>query len=290
MTLLLAVDGGGTSCRAAIAAADGRELGRAVAGPANVATDPAQAAANIVAAAGAALAAAGLEASALPTLSAHLGLAGVNVGVDTAALTGLLPFASCAVSDDAQIALQGALGDDDGMVAVLGTGSVYLGRHGGSVVRAGGWGFMVGDLGSGARLGRALLQDTLLAHDRILPRSPLTWHVMGEFGNDPARLVNYAQNERPAGFGRFAPLVFDYAERGDAIATALVRGAVAHVDAALAAVTWPGCATLCLLGGVSRFYATRIDPQFRAMLKAPRGDALSGAVQLARRAFVEGRR
>jgi glucosamine kinase len=286
MSLLLAVDGGGTSCRAAVATPDGAILGAAKTGPANVSTDPDGAVANIVAAATQALEQAGKGDTPLSELSAYLGLAGLNVGIAMDQFANRLPFKACRFSDDADIAVQGALGDDDGMVAVLGTGSVYLGRNGGETLRAGGWGFVVGDLGSGARLGRALLQDTLLAYDRIMPRSPLTRLIMSEFGDDPVKLVNYAQNEKPAGFARFAPMVFEYAERGDVVASALVRGAVAHVDAALAAVTWPGCKMLCLLGGLSHLYETRIDKQFQAILKPPKADAVTGAVELARRAFA----
>ncbi|TCD15119.1 BadF/BadG/BcrA/BcrD ATPase family protein [Oricola cellulosilytica] len=285
MDFMLAFDGGGTNCRAALAGPDGTILGRATTGPANISTDPAGAAQNIVEAARGALADAGRADLRMENIPAFLGLAGANVSSHTEDLAAHLPFRQTRFSDDAVIALQGALGDADGVIAVLGTGSVYLGRNGDVFSRAGGWGFVVGDLGSGARLGRALLQDTLLAYDRIMPRSPLTRHVMSQFDDEPARLVAFAIDEKPVGFARFAPLVFEYAERGDMVGTALVRGAVAHVDAALAAVTWPGCETLCLLGGLAPLYAQRIDAQFRGILKTPRGDALSGAIELGLRVF-----
>ncbi len=284
---LVAVDGGGSTCRAAIAAADGRILGTGRAGSANVHTDMAAAVDNIVAAAKEARAAAGLD-IAMRDMPAFLGLAGVNVGVGLAALEKALPFARCFVEDDAVIALQGALGDGDGIVAVLGTGSVYISRHGERMSRAGGWGFVAGDLGSGARLARALLQETLLAHDGIVAHTPLTRAVMAEFGDDPVKLVLFAQGEKPGGFARFAPMVFDHAEKGDAVGRALVKGAVAHVDAALGSVTWPGCETLCLMGGLAHFYRDRIEPRFRAMLKEPKADALTGAVQLGVHAFFSG--
>lgn len=286
MDLVLGFDGGGTSCRAAVADRSGRILGRGASGPANTTTDPEGAIVHIVEAAHAALKDASLPSSAVGRVPAFLGLAGHNIEAGKYGIEKRLPFPGCVIEDDAGIALQGALGDAEGIVAVLGTGSVYLGRNGGEIRRVGGWGFMVGDLGSGARLGRALLQDTLLAYDNIMPRSPLTRRVMSEFDFDPARLVQSAQSEKPGGFGRFAPLVFEYAEKGDVVAMNLVRGAVAHVDAALAAITWPGCSRLALLGGLARFYATRIDEQFRAILKAPEGDALDGAVQLALRHFA----
>jgi glucosamine kinase len=286
MKYLIAIDGGGTHCRAAVATADGTILGKATAGPANIATDPLDSAANIVEAAMLALKEAVLESEPLDTIPAYLGLAGFNVGTDTSAVAARLPFEHVRFEDDAVIALQGALGDADGVIAVLGTGSVYFGRQGTTIRRAGGWGFTVGDLGGGARLGQALLQETLLAHDNARPGSPLTQQVMTEFGDDPVRLFNHAQRSKPTDFARFAPLIFEHAERGDAVGTALVQDAVTHVNAALAAVTWPDCEALCLLGGLAPLYAPRIDASFRAILKPARADALTGAVELGLREFV----
>lgn len=286
MKNLIAIDGGGTHCRAAVATADGTVLGRATTGAANIATDPAKAVANIVEAAELALGQADLADEPLDKIPAFLGLAGFNVSADTTALAARLPFAQVRFEDDAIIALQGALDNEDGVIAILGTGSVYCGRKGNAIRRAGGWGFTVGDLGSGARLGQALLQETLLAYDRIKPSSPLTQQVMSEFGNDPARLVNYAQNEKPGGFARYAPRVFDDARRGDAVGVALVQDAVAKVNAALAAVTWPDCKVLCLLGGLASLYAPYMDSRFKEILKSARADALTGAVELGLREFL----
>ncbi len=286
MEFVIGIDGGGTSCKAAVADLSGKVHGRGRAGPANVFTDLDGPAHHIIEASQAALADAGLAHVSLKQIPAFLGLAGFTTDTDISAITEQLPFQQCEIEDDSGIALQGALGDCDGIVAVLGTGSTYLGRRNGKIHQAGGWGFMVGDLGSGARLGRALLQDTLLAYDRIMPRSPLTRLVMSEFEFDPERLVSQAQDEKPAGFARFAPLVFEYAEKGDLVGANLVRGAVAHVDAALAAIAWPGCDRLSMLGGLANIYKARIDEQFREILTDPLDDAVGGAVQLAIRRFA----
>lgn len=283
---VIGVDGGGTRCRLAVADARGTILARSTQGPANIVSNVDGAVANIVAAARDVLSQAGLSDVPLQAIPAVMGLAGVAVAGDTDAIAARLPFAHSVFEDDAAIAMQGALGNDDGIVAIVGTGSVYVGRQGETVRRAGGWGFVVGDLGSGARLGRALLQDTLLAHDKIFRHTPLTRAVMAEFGDDPLQLVDFAQQETPGGFARFAPMVFQYAEEGDAIGGALVKGAVAHVDAALAAVTWPDCDTLCLMGGLAPLYRERIEPRFRAMLRDPEADALSGAIQMAVHRFI----
>ncbi|HEU0222349.1 MAG TPA: BadF/BadG/BcrA/BcrD ATPase family protein, partial [Paracoccaceae bacterium] len=166
MHLYLGVDGGGTGCRAAVADAEGRVLGRGEAASANIWTDPEGARANILAAARAALDAAG--GGELTDLRAVLGLAGANLPEAVARFAEALPFARTRIESDALVALKGALGDEDGITAAIGTGSVFgLQRHG--VLRMiGGWGFQLGDQGSGARMGRALYEAALLAHDGMI--------------------------------------------------------------------------------------------------------------------------
>lgn len=285
MELVLGFDGGGTTCRAAVADLSGRVLGRGSAGAANTASDPDGAVRNILAAAGEAARMAGIDVAAFRSVPAYLGLAGWNVEATGAALAARLPFRDCVIDDDAEIALQGALGDGDGAVAVLGTGSVYLARRGGERRHIGGWGFVVGDLGSGAWLGRLLLQNVLLAHDGIIAHSPLTRETLAVFDGDPAGIVRQAQGGKPMDFARLAPSVFEHAERGDPVAASMIDEGVGHVDASLAALVWPECRRLALMGGVSRFYAPRLDARFRSIAVNPAGDALDGAVQLALRRF-----
>ena len=74
MQLFLGIDGGGTGCRAVVADAQGHILGRAEAGPANIASDFAGSVQNILAAADAAMA----QAGAASVVAACLGLAGAN--------------------------------------------------------------------------------------------------------------------------------------------------------------------------------------------------------------------
>ena len=153
----------------------GRILGRGEAASANIWTDPEGARANILAAAQAALDDAG-GGGRLAELRAVLGLAGANVPAAAARLAERLPFARARIESDAVIALKGALGEDDGITAALGTGSIFGVQRGGAVRMIGGWGFLLGDQGSGARMGRALLEAALLAHDGLL-----------DAGADPAR-------------------------------------------------------------------------------------------------------
>lgn len=286
MSLVLGIDGGGTGCRAALATSSGEIIGRGKSGPANIRTDLTAARENIVDAARQAFAEAGNDPKLIVETSAVLGLAGTNVGTYAQQLEAILPFANSRVVTDALIALEGAIGyEGDGAIAILGTGTAYLVRHRGETRAIGGWGFQVGDQGGGGRIGRELLEETLLAHDGIRPASPLTREILAVFRNEPQDVVEFTINAKPGDYGGFAPKVFEHAARGDEVAEAILQRAVAAVEASLAALDLADGATLCLLGGLAPLHAERLSPRFRAMLKAPRQDALGGAVSMAVRLF-----
>ncbi|UXN57680.1 N-acetylglucosamine kinase [Phyllobacterium zundukense] len=278
---LIGIDGGGTSCRAAVAAPDGRILARAKSGPANILSDPETALSNIADAARAAFREAGLDPDTIAKARAVLGVAGHNVGDAVEYVKRWLPFAAADIESDGLIALQGALGDQDGSVAILGTGTIYVSRHREEVQYAGGWGFTIGDLGSGARIGHSLLQESLLVHDGIHDPSPVVSTVLSEFNNDAREIVEFARQAKPGEFGRYAPRVFEFAERGDAVAARLLKDASLTVDEALDLLVARGTKKICLLGGLAPFYRSWIAPRHQSLLAEPEGDALTGAVALA---------
>lgn len=282
---LIGIDGGGTSCRAAVAALDGRILGRGKAGAANILTDPETALQNITDAARAAFEDAGLDPAGIAEARAILGVAGHNVGDAVHYVKRRLPFAAADVESDGLIALQGALGDRDGAVAILGTGTIYIARQGDKVSYIGGWGFTVGDHGSGARIGHAVLQESLLAFDGIHEASAVTDSVLAEFNNDPRDLVDFARLAKPGEFGRYAPRVFDHAERGDPVALRLLKAAATTVDEALDVVVARGSRTICLLGGLAALYRRWLAERHQPLFVEAEADALTGAVALAAARF-----
>ena len=286
VTYLLGIDGGGTGCRAALADLSGNVLGTGKSGSANIMTDMNTARLNILDATEAAFKMAGIDAGQSKTVFAVLGLAGANVGGNGAKLEAMLPFQKSLVYSDGVIALQGALGDHDGTVVILGTGSAYVTRLGNDIRFAGGWGFKVSDLGGGARLGRDLLEETLLAYDKFHPSSPMTAAVLERFGGNPHRIVQFAHSATPSDFGTFAPTVFEYASKDDAVAVALLDKTIGQIEEGLDAIMSPAPMRLSLLGGLGAFYGPRLSPRYRAILQAPLNDALTGAVQLAARNFA----
>jgi glucosamine kinase len=287
---LVGIDGGGTSCRAAVADAGGRVLGHGKSGSANIMTAPDTALANIARAARAAFADAGLSEDLVETADAFLGLAGNNAENTVAYITPRLPFAHTVIDSDGMIALQGALGHGDGAVAILGTGTIYIARSGTHVASIGGWGYHIGDLGSGGRLGQMALQESLLSYDGIIAGTGLTASLLDEFSNEPPKMVAFSQRAKPGDFARFAPRVFEFATAGDETALRIIRQSAGWIDQALdrvSAITGGG--RLCLLGGLAALYPPFLSPRHRDRLVSPAADALTGAIALAHSTFIEHR-
>lgn len=285
MTFVLGIDGGGTTCRAALATREGRVLARAKSGSANIHTNLAGARENIVEAARMVFADAGLDAAELGDTPAVLGLAGANVGTNARQLEAILPFKRCLVETDTMIALEGAVGGGDGAIAILGTGTAYLGRRDGEARPIGGWGFLVGDQGSGAQIGRELLERTLLAYDGVGPASSLTDEILSVFDRDPSNIVGFTTTAKPGDFGGFAPKVFDFAARGDVVARAILRRGLDVIEMSIERFGLREDEPLSLLGGLAPHYEPMLSPPLRALVRPPIADALGGAVSMAMRLF-----
>ncbi len=286
MGYFIGIDGGGTGCRVAVADPSGKQLGRAEGGAANIATDLARAQANILETTARAFDAAGVHRSRMGSSSAVLGLAGANLQDARMRLLANLPFARQRVVSDGETTLVGAIGPEDGVIGALGTGSVYASQTGGVFRQLGGWGFQLGDDGSGARLGRDMLHRAILAHDSIVPHSPLTREIMAEYQGSPRALVDAARGFSPKDFGQFAPRIVAAADANDANAEAIMAQHTALVRKSLNAAGFAPTRAFCMLGGLGPIFLARLPERYRSAARTPRGTALDGAVAMAVLAFA----
>ena len=282
MNYLIGVDGGGTGCRAAVADASGTILARAQSGPANIATDYANARQNIMNSIHSAWRLAGLEQDSMNDADCALGLAGANVGEFAQRMKASLPFQNCIVTDDRATTMKGALGDEDGCIAVVGTGSFYSGRYNGVEKNIGGWGFLVGDDGGGARLGQDLLRRVIHCFDEIHQHSELTRNTLSEFKDSPQAIVEFAMKAKPNDFGKFVPVIVDAARGGDLHGIALVRATVVAIQVCINKVGYVPESRLFMLGGLGSILLEFMDSDYSSASIHPRGDALSGAIGMAR--------
>ena len=285
--LLVGVDGGGTHCRVRIRRLDGSLLGQAEGGTANVFAGVEPALRTIVETVRAALVSGGEAGDALPRCVVGLGLAGANVPSVAAEVRATpLPFAASALESDAFAACRGAFAGADGAIAILGTGSAYALRVKGERRILGGYGMIVSDHASGADLGRRALAAALLAHDGFGPVSDLTFALMARFDGSPYAITEFARDAKPRDFGGLAPLVWDHADMGDAVALRLVEEGLSILEASARRCLDLGAPAIALLGGQAARYRPRLSSDLAARTVEPAGDALEGALDLAREALA----
>ena len=65
------------------------------------------------------------------------------------------------LKSDVQIAIEGALDGQDGIVVIAGTGSIALSLKEGMLQRCGGWGYQLGDEGSAYWIAKKMLNAFL---------------------------------------------------------------------------------------------------------------------------------
>lgn len=283
MELYLGIDAGGTHTRARLVSAEGEILGTGEAGPANTPKGLADALHAVEEAYSQAFAEAGLGGADIASTRAGLGIAGLN---RRGVLAGLqehhFPFRSIAFASDAAIANLGAHAGGDGAIVIVGTGSIGFGRVGDDVFTIGGYGFPVSDEGSGAELGLRAIRRALWARDGRIPHSPMTEQVLERFHGSAGEIVDWTGRATPADYAAFAPLVMDYAAQGDPVAELIVQESALRLDRLIRVLLDRGALHCCLMGGVAARMRDWLAASIRERLREPLGDALDGAILLAR--------
>jgi glucosamine kinase len=280
--VLLGVDGGGTRCRARLADLAGKTLGESLAGPANPRHGLQETLTAVREATDQCLRQAGLAFGDC-RIVACLALAGVGESKNFAQVqASRLAFHRLVLTSDARAACLGAHAGFDGGIIIVGTGSVGWGIAGRQEHRIGGWGFPISDEGSGASLGCEALRRVLWANDGLIPWTGLLRMLFERFGRESYGIVHWMSDARPRDFASLAPTIVEHARQGDAIACELMQSAAAHIDTIAARLCALGVRRLSLMGGLADGISPFLSNQTRSGLVAAKGDALDGALQLAR--------
>ena len=174
-----------------------------------------------------------------------LGIAGVDRPEDATFVRGVMSRigykARILVVNDALIALQAGIGAEAGIVIVAGTGSIAYGcDRDGTAARAGGWGYVLGDEGSGYWIGRLALRAIAREADGRGQPTSLTPRVLAHFGVErPEELLQtvYHQDFNPALVTALATHVQQARDEGDAVAAAILDRGANELVAAAASVT-----------------------------------------------------
>jgi N-acetylglucosamine kinase len=304
----LGLDGGGTKTKATLIDGDAQEIARATSGPSNYhSLGQATMQASLQAAMQQALEQAAVTWDDVTAIG--LGLAGVarprDFQVVRALLTEIAPTTCLEITHDAETALVGGIGCRHGVALIAGTGAIVYGVNArGQTRRADGWGYLLGDEGSGYWIGREALRATARACDGRDPPTALQSIIMTELDIEACdELVHrvYETSLDVPQIAALAPTVLIAARQGDAVALDILQRASALLGSTLCAVILgldmaQETFDVVLLGGVLSASAL-IRERVAAAVKAcaphatviqPKNDAAFGAALLARELWTKG--
>jgi glucosamine kinase len=226
MSVFLGIDGGGSNLRLAVTDAALHilaETRRGSANPSSIGWDAAKA----------------LIQGAIREVTTQAGaIEAVGIGIAGAAASHsadwlrevvgeVLPHARVVPGSDMEIALAGANGERRGVLVLAGTGSVAYGvNDAGESIQVGGWGYLIGDEGSGYAIGLEALRTITRQADETHPyQSVIYKQVMEALAlSQPKDLIAwlYRGESRTREIAGLAAVVLDAAKEGDARAVEIL--------------------------------------------------------------------
>ena len=295
------IDGGGTHSRLAIVDEEGTVRARAEAGSTNIYSVSKEAVfTNLKTLLESALNAVGLQKAGLS--AGCLGSAGLGRPGETAVFRGffdalLRPGFPVTLCTDGEILLCGGLRGIEGYCLIAGTGSVALGRSAaGRLVRVGGHGYMLGDEGAAAWIGKTAIARILRSEEgRDLDTAMLGDILAFCKLRESSDLIRYVHHDADkAKIAALAPVVTIAARKGDPLALDILSVGAAElallVRSVLARSPWITRREMVLAGGViehdeilgAKLRNTLAEEFPDLALREPQGTALEGACILAR--------
>jgi N-acetylglucosamine kinase-like BadF-type ATPase len=224
---VIGIEGGGTKTTAVLCALDGIILSEAQGGPSNF---------HIV----------GIEKTAgtildlIQTCCHSVGCSVSQIGAVVAGLAGagrvldqqrimerLLEIArmkdffleKVSIESDARIALEGAFSGKPGVVVISGTGSIVFGKdERNKIYRAGGWGRLIGDEGSGYAIGREAFRAVAKLFDGYGEKTKLVKLFDEKFGLGTQDAIIDAVYGEKYDFSSVVPVLMEAASKGDSVA------------------------------------------------------------------------
>lgn len=162
----------------------------------------------------------------------HVGvfLAGCASSQDRQRLSAIVekmwPHATRRIGSDRDSGFAAAFADADGIAVIAGTGSAVTGRRNGAIEKAGGWGHLLGDVGSGYQLAVEGLRRTLHAYDLDRQITPLASDILQALSlNQLDELVQWVMHADKMSVAKLAPVIFQAARTGDQQMLAAIKQA-----------------------------------------------------------------
>ncbi len=172
---------------------------------------------------------------------------------------------------------------DSGIALVAGTGSIAIGVLTDSEEQAGGWGYLVGDEGSGYWVVREALRELCRRHERHEPLGPLGDVFDG--ASVPELLARFHEEPAPAHWAALAPAVLDAQDpAADAICASAARHLAELVASVATSLVHPAPVPVVVAGGLGSGH-----PRLSAATVRTIRELIDGpSVRVATRASVDG--
>ena len=162
---------------------------------------------------------------------------------------------------------------------IVGTGSSGIAIHHDQQFEMGGHGFVVGDKGSGAWLGKMAMSHCLETLDGITPNNLLSEQIMSRLEcNNAYDLVNLTLEAKPALFASIAPLVFQLAASQQEDALLLVNQAGTYINKICHRLLSGNLHRLSLIGGITQPLMPYLDSQLLAIIRPAQASPEQGAI------------
>ena len=128
------------------------------------------------------------------------------------------------LTHDAHIALVGGIEKQHGMIVISGTGAIVYGINAdGEAARASGWGYLLGDEGSGYDIAIKGLRAVARAADGRSKPTELTNRILDRIErNEPSEMIRWTHAASRDEIAQLAEVIFDTAQTTDAIAMEIV--------------------------------------------------------------------
>ncbi len=140
----------------------------------------------------------------------------------------ILPLKNYALFSDIEIALTSALGKEDGIVVIGGTGSIAMSRINNEIKRSGGWGYLIGDEGSSYDIAKKSLSIFSKQADGRLIKTNFYYRFKEKLNlENDYDLINIARNEFTdrTKLAKITKIIYELAKENDEYALNLFKEA-----------------------------------------------------------------
>lgn len=229
LNYLIGVDAGGTKTEAVAYSQNGSPLSTGFAGHGNLLINEEAAIANILSAIRQCLSPLNIK----DCVYIYLGIAGFE-GVENPRpieealrLAFDVPFT---IVNDGIIAHAALLQGENGMMTISGTGSVSIGKYNEQVVMKGGWGHLLGDLGSGYWISLEAFKKMTEEEDENLPHSRTTLMLLEKLNYQEGKEIKkYIYSSTKSEIASFVPSIVELANQDDKWAQYILSEAGRHL-------------------------------------------------------------